>query len=245
MHCRTDGRKRSIADQGKRIIASGLLRKAPGCREATTLPAIRPGRLWTRLFLVGLLFALPTCGDGSTSSTLPDEAMLTAPPCDPSHVTWMQPFGNVDHGGGNAFFHNGVDFGTVNRGRFLSSADGKVTEVDLNTGMGWPGTNYRIVIRVSGTLSLDYHFEIGGEVPEAQRKNSIFVSTGDTVRTGQPIADLIAVSGAAHVHWGVYDRSRTDNCPLDYFSDEGARRFEELYDSGIEKRPGYRRDICE
>jgi murein DD-endopeptidase MepM/ murein hydrolase activator NlpD len=173
------------------------------------------------------------------------DSLLTRLPCDSETLVWMQPYGDVDHGGGNAFFHDGVDFGNPN-GAFFSSADGTIKEVDLDTGQGWPGTNYRIVIQITPTLILDYHFEIGGFTSEDDRKANIFVTAGDKVTAGQHMANLVAVDhNVAHVHWGVYDRGSADNCPLDYFAVDAAESLEELYDSGIEKRPSNRVDLCE
>jgi len=190
------------------------------------------------LFLSGCL--------SPTSPDLPSEAVLTALPCDSSAVRWMQPFGNVDHGGGNAFFHNGIDFGTMANGRFFSCADGIVTQIEMNTGAGWPGTNYRITIQVATDVYLDYHFEIAGSVPELQRKSNIFVNVGDAVSAGQHIGNLIVLDpDISHVHWSVFEGGTASKCPLDYFTANVAQKFEALYDSGIEKRPSSRADLCE
>jgi murein DD-endopeptidase MepM/ murein hydrolase activator NlpD len=173
------------------------------------------------------------------------ESLLTHLPCNSETLIWMQPYGDVDHGGGNAFFHNGIDFGNPN-GAFFTSADGTIKEVDLDTGQGWPGTNYRIVIQITPTLILDYHFEIGGSTSADDRKANIFVTAGEKVTAGQHIATLIAIDpNVAHVHWGVYDQGSADKCPLDYFAVDAAESLEGLYDSGIEKRPGNRIDLCE
>lgn len=173
-------------------------------------------------------------------------AVLTHLPVDSGNVLWMQPFGNVDHGGGNAFFHPGIDFGTQTDGAFFSSASGNVTQVDLDTGAGSSGTNYRITIQVATNVSLDYHFEIFGDVPELQRRNNIFVAVGDQVAAGQHIGNLIVVNpDLSHVHWMIIENGEAVNCPLDYFSDDAAQSFETLYDSGIEKRPSSRPDLCE
>jgi len=202
-------------------------------------------------FLLLCLFYLSGCKNGLNSNgpdtpQLPSQAVLTHLPCDSGAVIWMQPFGNVDHGGGNAFFHNGIDFGYQTDGAFFSCADGYVTQVDLNTGVGWAGTNYRISIQVATNVSLDYHFEIAGDVPELQRRNNIFVAVGDTVEAGQHIGNLIVLNpDITHVHWSIFENGEADHCPLDYFSDDAAQSFESLYDSGIEKRPASRPELCE
>jgi murein DD-endopeptidase MepM/ murein hydrolase activator NlpD len=213
--------------------------------------ASTPGAQPTRTML-----PLPTAtstplGSSPPSPTPPGsevaaQPVLTYLPCDPATVIWMQPFGNVDHGGGNAFFHDGIDFGTQPDAAFFSSADGTVTQVELNTGKGWPGTNYRITIQIAESVYLDYHFEIGGSVPEPQRRSSILIAAGDEVEAGQQIGNLIVVgSDVAHVHWGIYDHGQAVICPLDYFPEDVAQSFETLYDSGIEKRPSSRPDLCE
>jgi len=179
----------------------------------------------------------------------PSKSLLTHLPCDPSSVQWIQPHGWVDHGGGNVFFHDGIDLGTINGGQFFSAGNGDVVAVELNTGKGWPGTNYRVVIKVGDDMRLDYHFEIGGHASEADRRANIFVGVGDKVKAGQHIGNLIYgddpnASGVAHVHWGIYNGHQT-TCPLNYFSLNAAQSFEALYDSGIEKRPNNRPDLCE
>jgi hypothetical protein len=179
----------------------------------------------------------------------PSKQLLTHLPCDPASVDWMQPHGQVDHGGSNSFFHDGIDFGTTNGGKFFSAGNGQVTVVELNTGKGWPGTNYRIIIKTADDMNLDYHFEIGGYASEDTRISNIFVSVGDKVKAGQHIANLIYgddsnADDIAHVHWGIYN-GHQKKCPLNYFTPLVANDLEALYDSGIEKRPAYRGNLCE
>jgi len=174
---------------------------------------------------------------------------LTHIPSDPKAVLWMQAHGNVKHGGGNTFFHDGIDFGVIGGRKFFSAGDGEVTVVELNTGQGWPGTNYRITIQVTDSMNLDYHFEIGGYTPLKRRKANIFVSVGEKVKAGQHIGNLILgnnpkAADVAHVHWGIYN-GHQKNCPLNYFTPLAAKNLEALYDSGIEKRPRYRKNLCE
>ena len=171
--------------------------------------------------------------------------VLTHLPCDSYGLLWMQPYGYVDHGGGNSFFHDGIDFGNPD-GEFYASADGNVTEVDLDTGKGWPGTNYRITIQATANLMLDYHFEIGGTASLDDRMLNVFVAVGDQVTAGQHIANLISIdSDVAHVHWGINENWSADTCPLEYCTSDVATGLEALYDSGIEKRPANRPDLCE
>ena len=177
------------------------------------------------------------------------QALLTHLPCGPEMLNWIQPFGEVDHGGGNAFFHNGIDFGNPG-GSYFSAADGIVTSVETDTGQGWPGTNYRIKIQINQNMDLDYHFEIGGVAALTEREANILVNVGDQVSAGQHIANLITgndlnADDVAHVHWGVYENGSADKCPLDYFPSDVSQAFEDLYDSGIEKRPAYRDDLCD
>jgi hypothetical protein len=170
---------------------------------------------------------------------------LTRLPCGSDHLVWMQPYGQVDHGDGNSFFHDGIDFGSPG-GKFFASSDGTVTDVEFDTQKGWPGTNYRIVIEIAPGIKLDYHFEIGGSVSLNEREANIFVSKGDQISAGTHIANLISLDdNVAHVHRGVYETGVSDKCPLDYFTANTAQSLEALYDSGIEKRPGYRMDLCE
>jgi murein DD-endopeptidase MepM/ murein hydrolase activator NlpD len=208
-----------------------------------------PGVLRRSFLLLLCLFFLAGCDsgpDGNDAHQLPSQAVLTHLPCDVGAVLWMQPYGNVDHGGGNAFFHPGIDFGTQAEGAFFSGGDGYVTQVELDTGVGSAGTNYRITIQVATNVVLDYHFEIFGDVPESQRTNNILVTAGDRVEAGQHIGNLIvSTPDLAHVHWSVLEDGEAASCPLDYFSDDAANSFETLYDSGIEKRPGSRPDLCE
>jgi murein DD-endopeptidase MepM/ murein hydrolase activator NlpD len=166
----------------------------------------------------------------------PYPMLLTAIPCEKSVVSYMCHYGPVDYGGGQTGFHSGIDMGCTNGGKFYACANGIVESVSLNTGQGLPGTNYRIRIIIGGGVILDYHFEINGSIGEQERRNSILINAGDRVRAGQHIADLISLGGGAHVDFGVsYNGSRV--CPKPYFSEEAAREFENLYNSGIEKKP--------
>jgi hypothetical protein len=174
-----------------------------------------------------------------------EEIVLTHMPVDSQGLLWIQPFGHVDHGGGNAFFHNGFDFGNPD-GAYYSSAAGTIREVDMDTGQGFPGSNYRILIQVGLTAVLDYHFEIGGSVTLEERMLHVFVAPGEEVSAGQHIGNLLAVdTDVAHAHWTVSVMGSNDTCPLAYFTDTVATSLEALYDSGIEKRPANRPDLCE
>jgi|GEM_PF-1750622 len=165
------------------------------------------------------------------SSDLPEMTVLIASPVEPSDCRWISPYGTI-YEMSSSRYHNGIDFNTVPWGRFLACADGEVENVEINTGQGLPGTNYRIVIKVAKKLELDYHFEIGGSVSEAERKQNIFVSRGNKVKAGQHIANLIVInSEIAHVHFMVRENGKVIKCPLDYFSRTVADLLEQLYDA--------------
>lgn len=147
---------------------------------------------------------------------------------------------------GSSRFHNGIDVNTTTGGRFFSCVAGRITEVELDTGAGYAGNNYRIVLRVSSSVKIDYHFETGGSVSEEDRRAAILVAPGDRVVAGQHIGNLVSLNDNAHVHFGVSDHRLTEQvCTLTYFADDAAARFEALYDSGIEKRPSSHPDLCE
>jgi len=182
--------------------------------------------LFAALFLIGTL----SC-KVPFSSDLPEMAVLTASPVEPSDCRWISPYGTI-YDMSSSRYHNGIDFNTVPWGRFLACADGEVENIEMNTGQGLPGTNYRIVIKVAKKLELDYHFEIGGSVSEAERKQNIFVSRGNKVKAGQHIANLIIInSEIAHVHFMVRENGKVTKCPLDYFSRTVADLLEQLYDA--------------
>jgi murein DD-endopeptidase MepM/ murein hydrolase activator NlpD len=152
-------------------------------------------------------------------------------PFDEGSVLWISPFGEITEPGTPTRYHNGIDIGLTNLGNFFSCAEGIVTQVELDTGDGWHGTNYRIMIKVSSKVELEYHFEIGGDISEEERKNNIFVSKGERVRTGQHIANLINLNeDIAHVHFSVSEGHDKDMCPVDFFSEAAAKKIEELYD---------------
>lgn len=165
------------------------------------------------------------------SSDLPEMATLTSSPVEPADCGWIGPYGTI-YEMNSTRFHNGIDFNTISGGRFLACADGEVEKIELNTGAGLPGTNYRITIKVAKNLELDYHFEIGGSASESERKQNIFVSKGDKVKAGQIIAKLIVIdSNIAHVHFCVLEKGNVIKCPLDYFSKDIANLLEQLYDA--------------
>ncbi len=199
--------------------------------------------------MLGVCGALAACGSNPYQAELDLEfapGVLTALPCRPADVTIMQPFGVVTLPDEPYRFHNGIDISTASGDPFYACAPGRVEKIELDTGVGWPGTNYRISIRVSRTRVVDYHFEIGGSRPESERRANIFVSEGDYVEAGQHIANLIVLGGAAHVHFGVIENNNMDQCPLKFFSAEAAREFEAMYDQPqVEKRPAWRENLCE
>ena len=120
---------------------------------------------------------------------------------------------------------NGLDIGMTTGGRFFSIGDGVVTVVELNTGQGLPGTNYRVQMEHTATLGSEYHFEIDGTVFDQDQRDNVFVAVGDNVSVGQHIANFL--------------------CPVDYFSPEVATQLENLYDDlvNVEKRSS-QPDLC-
>ncbi len=176
----------------------------------------------------------------------PDIPKLTVLPCDTAVVTIMQPYGTLRRDDGTTFFHNGVDITTADGGRFYSCADGVVSKVELNTGAGYPGTNYRIWVKISARATIDYHFEIGGTVPEQRRRDNILVAEGQRVRAGQHIGNLIYAGDGCHVHFWVMEDRSDPRCPTAYFTQTVAAQFERLFDSPwVEKRPADRADLCQ
>jgi hypothetical protein len=157
-------------------------------------------------------------------------------------VRTMTPFGKVPWSN----HHNGIDIGTKGTGKFFSCTNGTVREVDLNTRKGYAGTNYRINIRVTATVNIDYHFEIGGSASLTKRKANIFVKVGDTVKAGQHIANLLKLSDASHVHFLISENNEAKKCPLDYFAKKLAKRFEAAYDNiPAGNKLASRPDLCE
>ncbi|MBN1273464.1 MAG: M23 family metallopeptidase [Candidatus Aminicenantes bacterium] len=190
------------------------------------------------------LLMLISCGENPfsvDSRFLLGDAVLDYLPTARSSILYMAPFGF-----NGSFFHNGIDFGCHGKALFYSCADGVVTEVNLNTGEGYPGTNYRIRISVSPRMTVEYHFEIGGNASEQERKDNIFVSKGDRVQGGQPIAYLLNLCGDAHVHFQVEKNGETSECPLNFFSSQLALELEDIYDDpAVQKRPDTRENLCE
>jgi murein DD-endopeptidase MepM/ murein hydrolase activator NlpD len=199
--------------------------------------------------LACLLALTANCGKNPYQAALDLEfasGLLTVLPCQPEDVVAMQPFGVVPLSSEPFRSHNGIDLLTTDRAPFFSCAPGRVEKVIFNTGVGLPGTNYRIHIRVNRTVVVDYHFEINGSRPESEQRACVFVAEGDYVRAGQHIADLIVLGDAAHVHFGIMEGERMDQCPLRFFSAQAAARFEAMYDQPqVEKRPDWRENLCE
>ena len=133
--------------------------------------------------------------------------------------------------------HNGLDFHTSTGGRFFSVGDGLVTSVELNTGLGLPGTNYSIMLEYTSTgTGSQYHFEIAGTVPEQARRDNILVAVGDRVTAGQHIGSLTSQGNDAHVHFQIHEPAGVVRCTLEYFSPDVATQLENLYDGSPEKR---------
>jgi murein DD-endopeptidase MepM/ murein hydrolase activator NlpD len=189
--------------------------------------------------------APPTTPPSTTLPPGPPPLPLKAMPVDEAAVRFMAPYGQQTWPDGGSQLHDGIDFGTTDGGAFFAATAGTVSLVTLDTGLGFPGTNYRVLIRVTDTVTLDYHFEVGGTVSEGERRANVLVSEGQAVASGQPIANLLVRSDAGHVHFGVVEGASAGQCPLSYFTPDLAARLEALYDSGVEKRPSSRADLCQ
>lgn len=163
---------------------------------------------------------------------------MTAMPVDPAAVRFIGP---------STPSHTAFDSGTTTGGRFFSIGTGIVTLVELNTGQGLPGTNYRVWINYTSTgIGATYHFEIDGSVPEQTQRDNILVAVGDRVTAGQHIGNLMSQGRNAHVHFDILDVGgvETDRCPLEFFSPEVAMAFENLYDSGSLEDRSPLPDLC-
>ena len=182
------------------------------------------------------------CGDDDSSSPtastseyiagseLPATQTMTVLPFDPAAVTLISPFTPS---------HTGIDVNTITGGRFLSPGTGIVTLIELNTGQGLPGTNYRVRIHLTSTgLNALYHFEVDGSISDQTQQNNILVALEDRVTAGQHIGNLASQGTHAHVHFDMLDAGgrATVQCPLVYFSPAVAEAWESLYDEKIRER---------
>ena len=168
--------------------------------------------------------------NGVSTSELPATQTMTVLSFDPAAVTFISPFRPS---------HTGIDVNTITGGRFLSPGTGIVTLVELNTGQGLPGTNYRVRIHLTSTgLNALYHFEIDGSISDQAQQNNILVALGDRVTAGQNIGNLASQGTNAHVHFDMLDAGgrATVQCPLVYFSPAVAEAWESLYDEKIRER---------
>ena len=168
--------------------------------------------------------------NGISLSELPATQTMTVMPFDPAAVTLISAFGPS---------HTGIDINTITGGRFLSPGTGIVTLVQLNTGQGRPGTNYRVRIHLTSTgLNALYHFEIDGSISDQTQRDNILVALGDRVTAGQHIGNLWSLGPHAHVHFDMLDAGGRDavRCPLVYFSPAVATTWESLYDTKIRER---------
>lgn len=180
----------------------------------------------------------PVGRGGISLSGLPETQTLTAMPVDPAALRFIRP---------SRPGHTAFDIGTITGGHFLSPGTGIVTWVELNTGQGLPGTNYRIWVNFTSTgIFAMYHFEIDGSVPDQTQRDNILVAVGDRVTAGQHIGNLISKGHNAHVHFDVFGVGgvETDRCPLEFFSPEVATALENLYDSGSLEDRSSLPDLC-
>ena len=167
---------------------------------------------------------------GISLSGLPMIQTMTQMPFDPATVTFISPFTPS---------HTGIDINTITGGRFLSPGTGIVTLIELNTGQGRPGTNYRVRIHLTSTgLNALYHFEIDGSISDQAQQNNILVALGDRVTAGQHIGNLASIGENAHVHFDILDAGgrASVQCPLVYFSSAVSETWESLYDEKIRER---------
>ena len=168
--------------------------------------------------------------NGISLSELPATQTMTVMPFDPAAVTLISPFTPS---------HTGIDINTITGGRFLSPGTGIVTLIELNTGQGRPGTNYRVRIHLTSTgLNALYHFEVDGSISDQTQRDNILIALGDPVTVGQHIGNLASRGTNAHVHFDMLDAGgrATVQCPLVYFSPAVAETWESLYDEKIRER---------
>ncbi len=180
----------------------------------------------------------PTQAATVSTPELPATQTMTALPFDPAAVTLISPFTPS---------HTGIDVNTITGGRFLSPGTGVVTLIELNTGQGLPGTNYRVRIHLTSTgLNALYHFEVDGSISDQTQQNNILVALEDRVTAGQHIGNLASQGTNAHVHFDMLDAGgrATVQCPLVYFSPAVAETWESLYDAKILARTSKLPDLC-
>ena len=237
----------AVSQDGTSVYAAGF----------ATVPG-EGADIWIRKYCVDILPPVGSPGPCPTSPTptptptpTPSPTLaLSAIPVETNALTFISPYGQNNFGDG-VVLHDGIDFGASNGGGFFAAADGIIRSVELNTGLGLPGTNHRIEILVGSTLLLDYHFENDGTVSEAERRANVLVSVGQSVTAGQRIGNLLSQGQGrnAHVHFGVLEGGGGEfsvrRCPVEYFSPSAATQLEALYDSGVEKRPSSRANLCD
>ena len=168
--------------------------------------------------------------NGISLSELPATQTMTVMPFDSAAVTLISPYKPS---------HTGIDINTTTAGRFLSPGSGIVTWIELNTGQGRPGTNYRVRIHLTNDgLNALYHFEVDGSISDQDQRDNILVALGDRVTVGQHIGNLVSLGPHAHVHFDMLDAGgrATVRCPLVYFSPDVAMTWENLYDEKIRER---------
>ena len=168
--------------------------------------------------------------NGISLSKLPATQTMNVLPFDTAGVTLISPYKPS---------HTGIDINTITGGRFLSPASGIVTLVQLNTGQGRPGTNYRVRIHHTSTgINSLYHFEVDGSLSDQMQHDNIFVVLGDQVTVGQHIGNLMSQGPHAHVHYDMLDAGgrATVRCPTVYFSSDVVATWESLYYQKIKER---------
>lgn len=198
------------------------------------------------IFMIFIIIFLLSCKNPYFSDPAFNikDVKLEALPVDESSVRYIGAFGNLTYPD-KTMFHNGIDIGIKGGSApFYSCADGVIISVEYNTGTGLPGTSYRIRIKSSIKIEIEYGFETNKQISETEVKNNIFVKTGEFVKCGQKIANFLSFTDASHVHFGVKYENKTDTCPLNYFSEKIRNDFEKIFDN-VEKRPAYRENICE
>ena len=171
---------------------------------------------------------------------LPATQTMTAVPIETSAVTFMVPYGQNDFD-----FNYEITFGS-NQTRVFSVSDGIVHSVEVNAEQGLSSPTYRIRVQVTQNMTADYEFDIDGSLSDADRRSNMLVSVGDTVTAGQHIGTLPSQGPNALVHLQFFELNVgfLGVCTLDFFSPSVAAQLEALYDSGVERRPSSRADLC-
>lgn len=129
------------------------------------------------------------------------------------------------------FYHNGIDFGINDTTIIVAACDAYVSYVHLNwyneKGGHWQ-SNVNLRLNKHWTISMPFESWTTDESLGQLQANEINVETGQYIKKGDVIGNLLCHGESAHLHFGLIYND-LEVCPYQYFNETAQLIFEIRY----------------